>query len=222
MSLCGGHSEITEGIARPIVCGFAAGEVSKNGLVDKKHIAPGDDIILCRGIAIEGTALIAREHVDKLTGIDKNVVKRAEKFMEEPGICVVREALAAAGIADVHGMHDPTEGGILAGLHELTTIASVGAEIDDDAITVFPETDIICRELSLDPKGLLASGALLIVADETDTDTILRRYKEMDVPARVIGSVKEKSFGIKLKKGNEHNDIPPLSRDEITRIFQAR
>ena len=37
------------------------GEVEKDKLVVNAHAKPGDDLLLTKGIAIEGTAIIARE-----------------------------------------------------------------------------------------------------------------------------------------------------------------
>ena len=44
--LCGGHTEITDAVARPIIAGMMAGTVSKNDLIDKRNIINGDQILL--------------------------------------------------------------------------------------------------------------------------------------------------------------------------------
>src|SRR3989339_727634 len=61
ITLCGGHTEISYKIDRPIVIGHMLGEVEKDKLVVNAHAKPGDDLLLTKGIAIEGTAIIARE-----------------------------------------------------------------------------------------------------------------------------------------------------------------
>jgi hydrogenase expression/formation protein HypE len=63
VSLIGGHTEVTGGLSRPIVVGQMLGEVEKKRLVRINGARPGDAIILTKGIAIEGTAVIAREHL---------------------------------------------------------------------------------------------------------------------------------------------------------------
>ena len=69
VSFCGGHTEITVGINRPIVIGMMIGEVEKNNLLTTKGARAGDDIILTKAIAIEGTSIIAREKGDALIGV---------------------------------------------------------------------------------------------------------------------------------------------------------
>ena len=61
ITLVGGHTEITTGLDRPIVVGQMLGEVEKAKLVRKESQRPGDLVILTKGVAIEGTAILARE-----------------------------------------------------------------------------------------------------------------------------------------------------------------
>ncbi len=61
IELVGGHTEITHRLQRPIVSGALLGEVERERLVRPGGARPGDCVILSRGIAIEGTAVLARE-----------------------------------------------------------------------------------------------------------------------------------------------------------------
>ena len=66
-TLIGGHSEVTYGIDRPIILGTMLGEVERDGLVRTGGAQEGDSIVLTKGIAIEGTALLARDHAGGAT-----------------------------------------------------------------------------------------------------------------------------------------------------------
>jgi len=68
VTLAGGHTEITQGIDRPILAGQMLGEVAPTRLLRKSRIAIGDQILLTRGVAIEGTAILAREKSEQLRG----------------------------------------------------------------------------------------------------------------------------------------------------------
>lgn len=163
VAIGGGHTEITQGLDRPILVGQMLGEVAPTRLVRKTRIAVGDQILLTQGVAIEGTAILAREKSEQLRRVDADLLARAARFLIEPGISVVSAALAAANVGEaVHGMHDPTEGGLATGLFELVAPAGLGLQVTRERIPVFPETNSICRALSLDPLKLLASGALLV------------------------------------------------------------
>jgi len=69
ISLCGGHTEITYGLERPIVVGQMLGEVAPDGYVTSSGAQVGDALLLTKGIAVEGTALVAREKREELRGV---------------------------------------------------------------------------------------------------------------------------------------------------------
>ncbi len=107
--IVGGHTEFTPGLNRPIISMTALGEVEKTKYVMTKNCRPGDDIILTKGVAIEGTSIIANELYDYLKeNIDEDILQRARALSKQ--ISVVKEALIAVKSGEVHAMHDPTEG----------------------------------------------------------------------------------------------------------------
>ncbi len=58
-------------------------------------------------------------------------------------------------------LHDPTEGGLAAGLHELAHASGVRIRIDRKAVLWFEPGVAVCRALGADPWATLASGTLL-------------------------------------------------------------
>jgi len=221
MTVCGGHTEITLGLERPIVAGQMLGEAEPRQLPVPERILPGDEILLTKGIAIEGTALIARERRGLEKTLGEDWLRKCREFLKSPGISVVRDARIALQSGGVHAMHDPTEGGLATGLLELAQAANVGLLVDRDKISVFPETEILCRELELDPLGLIASGALLIAALSRDADHIKNALRREGIPVESIGRIWEKEKGIKILAGGQIRDLPVFPRDEIARFFEG-
>ena len=238
VSLVGGHTEITYGLERPIVAGFMLGEVERRRLVTASGAQPGDVVIVTKGIAIEGTAIIARER--GLAGFDDDFLKRCRRFLTEPGISVVRDAALALDAGDVghvaargpsalpnanavHAMHDPTEGGLATGLYELAQAASVGLVIEAPAVPVYPETRALCQALNLDPWGLIASGALLMAVESAHADNIARALEAHGIHAAIVGRVTEQVGQVLLHDDvtGSTRDVPRFERDEITRLFEA-
>jgi hydrogenase maturation factor len=219
VNLIGGHTEVTTGLTRPIVVGQMLGEVDKDKLVRADGAQKGDVIILTKGIAIEGTAVIAREHEsDLLMALDEETLTRCRMFMYQPGISVLKEALAATESGAVHAMHDPTEGGLATALHELAWAADVGLHIDAEVIPVFPETQSLCNHYHLDPLGLIASGALLIVTPPVEADKIIASLKREAIAATVIGEITHKSQGVKMLTADGLQNLPRYEQDELTKI----
>jgi len=223
ITLGGGHTEITQGLDRPILVGQMLGEVTRTRLVRKTRIAIGDLILLTRGVAIEGTAILGREMTERLRRqVDADLLARAARFLIEPGISVVNAALAAANVGEVvHAMHDPTEGGLVTGLFELAMPASLGLRIIREHIPVFPETDTICRVLALDPLKLIASGALLIAVAPDGADSVLKAIEAIGVPVAVIGELRPSSEGITIVTNGNVEPLTPAVRDEIARAFEG-
>jgi len=91
--LCGGHTEVTYGLDRPLAVGLMLGEVAKEDLVCSAGSQAGDDVILTKGIAIEGTAVLARELGEQVAPqLGADLVARSRRFLRVPGISVVQEA----------------------------------------------------------------------------------------------------------------------------------
>jgi hydrogenase expression/formation protein HypE len=222
VALGGGHTEITQGLDRPILVGQMLGEVARTRLVRKTRIAIGDQILLTQGVAIEGTAILAREKSEQLRGrVQGDLLARALRFLIKPGISIVSAALAAANVGDaVHAMHDPTEGGLATGLFELVAPAGLGLQVVRGRIPVFPETNSICRALSLDPLKLIASGALLIAVAPDKVDAVLAVIKSTSIPVAVIGEVRPSSENITIMTNGNIEPLTPAFRDEIARAFE--
>jgi hydrogenase maturation factor len=174
---------------------------------------------MTKGIAVEGTAILARERRELGERLGEDWVKRCRNFLRVPGISIVREARIANGVAEVHAMHDPTEGGLATGLHELACAARVGMLVEKEKILILPETALLCRELKLDPLGLIASGALLIVAPEGESARILAALEAEGIPVSVIGKIWEREKGVKLMQEGRAEDLPSFERDELARFL---
>lgn len=220
----GGHSEITPELPRPIVVGTMLGEVEKNRLVTSSGAEVGDVVLVTKGIPIEGTAIIAREKEGELInrGVPGELVERAKNFLFDPGISVVKDALIACSVADVHAMHDPTEGGLARGLWELAEASQVTIEIDVEALPIVPEGRQLCQIFGLNPLGTISSGTLLICLPEQDADKVKKALKGVGIPAARIGKVigkGETAVFIRHPDG-KFEKFPDFPKDEIVRLFE--
>ena len=221
IDLAGGHTEITLGLDRPILCGTMLGEAARDGLVTKAGTRIGDAILLVKSVPIEGTALIAFERELELLqrGYPREFISRSQGFLREPGISVVAPALLAAGTGMVHAMHDPTEGGVITGLVEIARGAGVGIEVSLDAIPVLPEGAALCREFGLDPLGILASGAVLVVCGADSAAALDGLLDGAGFATQVIGRITPPGTGLVALRGGSRVDWPVFAVDEITRLF---
>lgn len=211
MAIIGGHCESTPGLKNPIVVGCAMGLTEKGNYVTAAGAKAGDRIILTKTAGIEGTAILASDRKDKLKTMSSSALKKAQEFFTK--ISVTKEALTAYHSGGVHAMHDPTEGGVAGGLHEMADASNLGFRISEGKIPIAKETLQICDAFDIDPLYLIASGSLLISADKDFTKNILRSLKDKEIPATVIGefSPSPKERIITRKDGTEEKLARPVS-----------
>jgi len=216
--MCGGHTEATSAVTKPVIVGTMLGTVSRRQLVRPARVRVGDKVLLTKRLALEGTSIIARERrpdVEQILG--RRRAAAARNLLLAPGISVVREARCAVETAPIHAMHDPTEGGLLCGLAELGHVTGLGMEIDLDRVPVFEETRAICDHFKLNPLGLIASGSLLIVASRKGAAKVTRAIEALGIECTEIGEVGGKGLSA-LRRGRRVR-LPDLKGDEIAKAL---
>lgn len=222
-TLIGGHSEVTYGIDRPIVLGTMLGEVERDKLVRTGGAQEGDSIVVTKGIAIEGTALLARERDQELqqAGVDPQTLKEATELLSVPGISVLHDAVIACASVQVHSLHDATEGGLATGLKEVAFASGMGLAVEEGSIPVLPQCRAICQALELDPLGLLASGALLVTLEAGEVPTLLAALDREGINGYEIGQVLAPEEGLVLFGSQGEIPLPQFSRDELARYLSS-
>ncbi len=186
IAIVGGHCESTPGLANPIVVGCVMGLTEKGKYVTAAGAKAGDKLILTKSAGIEGTAILASDREEQLKKVfTLSTLESAKRFYSQ--ISVVKDALTAYRTGGVHAMHDPTEGGILNGIHEMADAADLGVRVFEEKITVEPETAKICRYYEIDPLQLISSGALLIAAQPEAANKIIDALSLEHIYADVIG-----------------------------------
>ncbi len=143
--------------------------------------------------------------------MDVSLLNSAKDFYDQ--ISVVKEAVLAYNFGGVTAMHDPTEGGVAGGIHEMADAASLGVKIFKNQIYVSPETKEICSFFKIDPLQLISSGALLISADPKSAEGIIRKLANNGIKAAVIGEfTKDPSNRVLVHDdGNTENLVRPIS-----------
>lgn len=221
VALVGGHTEVTHGLDRPIVAGTMLGEVAKDRLVTTGGARVGDAVVMTKGVPLEGAAIMAREREAeaRARGVPAAVLRRARAFLRQPGLSVLPEVEIACELAQVHAMHDPTEGGIATALAELADAAGVGLRIDRDRIMVLPEGRALCEAFGLDPLGTIASGALLLTLAPADAGIVIHALARESIDCHFIGQVVDRDQGVMLVDGARQWPMPVFAQDEISKLF---
>lgn len=205
VALVGGHSEITGAVRQPIVSGVMLGIGSPDELVRSSGAVPGDGVVQIGEAPIEGAAVLAVASSAPWPPIGTAV----------PSISVVEAALAAAGLG-ASAMHDPTEGGLAAGLHEIAEASGVAIVVDPSEVAWFPPAVEVVEAAGANPWSTLASGTLLATFGPGASDTAVRELRRLGHVAAIIGEVKE-GQGVTELSGTQ---LPWPDRDEVARLLE--
>ncbi len=222
ITVIGGHTEVTPELSRPIVIGSLIGEVDKNKLVLTSGAESGDALILTKGIFIEGTSIIGREKEDELLnhGFNHKFIENCRKYLYNPGISVLDEALLANNHFKIKSCHDVTEGGLAMAIAEMTIASNTGVIIDEEKILVLPEPKILSEIFNINPYNTLSSGSLLIAVNQEDSAGLVDLLRSNKINAEKIGIFTSKKEGLVVKKGDGKKELLKFSAtDEITKLF---
>jgi hydrogenase maturation factor len=163
---------------------------------------------------------MARERAQDLrAAFPPSTIARAQAFLDEPGISVLPEAMAACEAGDVRAMHDPTEGGVATGLWELAEATGCGMLVEADRIPVVEPGGALCRHFGLDPLGTISSGSLLICAPPADARKVTAAVEALDIVCVDIGEIRPRPEGTVMVRHGRKVPIPVFAQDEITRIL---
>jgi len=219
ITVVGGHCEVTPGIDRPILVTTAIGEAQKQGFVSTGGAKTGDRIIVTKGAAIEGTAILSNELAELLeTKVGKNVVEKGQEFIKK--ISVMKDALTATEVGGVHAMHDATEGGLLGGLQEIAWASNIGIVANESKIPIYEETRMICQALNIDPLKTIGSGALIISADPEKAEEIVAALQKSGIQASIVGEVVDKRKGsCILRSGGTKLDLSKPVKEELWSVL---
>jgi hydrogenase expression/formation protein HypE len=218
IALCGGHTEITDAVSRPLAVGTVAGTAALAELLDKRQMREGDLVLLTKGVAVEGTGLLAQEYGDRLAkaGITAAEIADAARFLDRIGI--LEEARVACSFSGVSALHDVTEGGLATAVRELGAAGGRRLRLHVDKIPVYQQTRRVCEALGLDPFGLIGSGSLLMACSPTDVGALVAAIGAAGIEIAEIGEVLGSGEGIEALKEGASVEWPVFARDEVTRL----
>ena len=214
-TLVGGHTEVTPAVHQPVLVGQMLGLVGAGRSVASSGAAPGDVLVQIGPAPVEGAAVLASERRSALTALPDDLVEAAVGAADDPGICVVDAALRASQLGAT-AMHDPTEGGLAAGLHELADASGVALHLTHAAVAWFAPGLAVCHELGVDPWAALASGCVLATFPPDRADAAVRDLQAASQPTAVLGEVVA-GVGVEV----DGAALPVPDRDELARLLES-
>jgi len=239
VQIAGGHTAVSRHVDCPMACvtaygfpmqgvDFLAAQDAALGntvrgegmegvspLFTTRGAKPGQDIVLTKWIALEGTAILARRNRERLLErYPAYLVEEAAGF--DRYLSIIPEA-AAAVKSGVRVMHDASEGGILASLWELAESSGVGLTIDLRKIPIRQETVEVCEFCGVNPYMLASSGCLVLAADHGEG--LVGQLARERIPAVVIGRITD-SHDRLIYNAEEKRYLDKPAQDEIYKYIE--
>lgn len=210
IQVVGGHTEVTDAVNRPVLSITGIGKVKKDRMLPTKGAKPGQDIVITKWAALEGTAILAKEKEEELLQkFPAFLIEEAKGYSQY--LSIIKEA-AIAGKSNVSAMHDITEGGVFGALWEMAESAGVGLTIDLKKIPIKQATVEICNYFDVNPYEMMSSGSLMLAAD--NGYDLVRVLEESGIHAAVIGKVTEGNDRV-VTNGEETRFLEPPKTDQL-------
>ncbi len=199
IAVVGGHTEINDRYDHPVLCATMMGMAER--VLSARDIAPGDAVVMTKHVGIEGMCILANDR--------RELLRRCLSEQEIDGILqwsASMDVLPESRILREWAvfMHDPTEGGFLGGLGEITRLSGLGVSLDREAVPVDRLT-LSCSEcLGFDPLRLISSGVLVAVIPRKHLDEALEALEGSGIACSVIGE---------MVRGE--GDVPVETKEEL-------
>jgi hydrogenase maturation factor len=220
VAVIGGHTGYSANLARPLVAVTALATAGGRVPLLTRGARVGDRVLVTKGIAIEGTAILAQDFADvaRARGLNEQELREARRLMEQ--VSIVREAVAIAA----HGataLHDVTRGGLLEALLEMASASGVAIEVDVARLPVPPVVARFADAFEFDPLWMISSGTLVATVPPGRVDEVSRALRdETKTPFAFAGVVRE-GAGAHVRRNGEaehYNDIR-CEKDELARMW---
>ncbi len=212
--LVGGHTEVTSAVVQPVVTGQMLGFQEDGTFIRTGGVSVGDVVLQVGPAPVEGAAVLAHEMKESLSGVDPEILERAEGAIQDPGISIVAPALLATALGAI-AMHDPTEGGLSAGLHEMAEASGLALRVDQNAALWYAPGIALCDAVGADPWGMLASGTLLAAFPGATTERAIQRFAEQGYAVARIARA-EAGEGVCFANGSA---LQRYEQDELSRVL---
>ncbi len=214
IAIDGGHTEVSDAVKRPVITVTVTGKEILPIAIPKAKAKSGMDIVMTKWVAVEGTAILAKEKALELKDrLPDYMIRQAQDFKE---LISVKEDSEIAINAGAAYLHDVSMGGIFAALWDIAERAGCGMEVDLKKIPIRQETVEITNNLGVNPYQLVSGGALLLIA--SDGDAVVRALEDKGISACVIGITTDKNDRI-IRNEDETRYLDKPQADELVRFM---
>lgn len=218
-SIIGGHTGYSAGLKWPLVAVTALGTASGRQPILTGGACESDYVLVTKGIALEGTAILAQDFADvaKNLGVNDDELAAGRHLMRE--VSVVPEALAIAA-AGATVMHDVTRGGLMEALLEIAYLSHVAIELKVSRLPVRSIVTRFAEVFQFDPLRMISSGTLVATIPPQQVRAARRALADLHIPYSFVGRVRQgKGVYVFGEEHIQHFTEIHAEDDELARMW---
>lgn len=203
-------AESNPAVVQSVVTATAVGEVYEDGIMRASNAMPGQDIVLCGYVGLEGSLRILAEQEKELSERFVPAFIRQMKELKKSLLAI--DILKAAGKAGASAILQIGSGGIFAALWELAMASGTGMEVGLHRMSIRQETVEVCECYGINPYQMTSSGSFLMTAD--DGEALVNTLKEVGARAIKLGVATDGNAKV-ITSGEEQRYLDRPAPDEL-------
>lgn len=211
VAITGGHTGFSNiGSSTLAGGGTMFSVVEKEKVKSSAKAKAGQSIIVTKSAALSSSATLAKsfpKYIENKLG--KQLLETAQNNFYRTSILPEIYAInqSPSLLTNISALHDVTEGGVLGAIYEMSEASKIGVKIDVDKIPIEKEISAICKVFEIDPLASIGAGSLLIVCEESQSQTIVNRLIINDINAAIIGKTCTYEKGKSVYKNGEITEL---------------
>lgn len=211
------RGEVTPAVSLETATAAVVGDAPGKRLADCRGAKPGDEILLCGYVGLEGSLRILDEAGEELERRFSPAFLEQARQMKQKMICPGQFLeLWGENAPDglVSAAHQIGSGGIFAALWELSGASGVGFEAALSGMAVRQETVEICEYFQLNPYLMTSAGSFLLAT--ADAGRAIEVLEKAGASAGRLGVIKAQNARV-ITSGNETRYLDRPAPDELMR-----
>lgn len=216
ITVAGIQAEVSPAVCQTLIQVTALGLAEEAKLLPLSNIGPGQDIVLCGYIGLEGMLRILEECKDELGRRFSPSFLRQMKSLESQLIQLDAIQMASGCVT---AMQQIGSGGISGTLWELAEAADVGLAVDLKKMSICQETVEVCEYFHLNPYQMTSTGSILMITEHGER--LLQILRAGGARASVLGVTTAGNARV-ITSGEERRFLERPAPDELAGWWTKR
>lgn len=214
--IVGIQAEVSPAVCQVLIQATALGSAEEANLLPLSNIGPGQDIVLCGYIGLEGMLRILEECKEELGRRFAPSFMRQMKSLESQLIQLDAIQMASGCVT---AMQQIGSGGISGTLWEVAEAADVGLAVDLKKMSIRQETVEVCECYHLNPYQMTSTGSILMITEHGER--LMQILRAGGARASVLGVTTAGNARV-ITSGEERRFLDRPAPDELARWWAEK